>query len=59
MYFYSCPGGQNNSQPCPEGFYNDNTGQSDIGACQVILPNFKVCCLDSLTRDVACHYILY
>ena len=37
ILIHSCPGGRNSSKPCPEGFYNNNTGQSDIGACQVIL----------------------
>ena len=42
MSLYSCPGGRNSSQPCPEGFYNDNPGQSDIGACQVIYPTYRL-----------------
>lgn len=33
----SCPGGQNSSKPCSEGYYNDLPGQSDIAACKVTL----------------------
>ena len=34
-FLCSCPGNRNTSVPCPLGYYNNLTSQSDSGACKV------------------------